>query len=87
MSRTIWGAGARGNWPSGSSKFKLRHYPAASPESSCHDPEEHDRPYPNGGEITARLVENHRRTYDAVIESGSSWRRIASWRIASIQPA
>jgi hypothetical protein len=41
----------------------------------------------NGGEITARLLENHRFTYDAVIESGNDCAIINCWRIASIHIA
>ena len=35
----------------------------------------------NGGEIVARLVENHRHTYDAVIEVPGGYARIPSFRI------
>ena len=41
----------------------------------------------NGGEIIARLLEDYRPTYDAVIESGNSYAIILAYRITSIQGA
>lgn len=43
----------------------------------------------NGGDITAPLIEDHYRTYDAVIQTGygPGWVIIMQFRITSIEPA
>jgi hypothetical protein len=39
----------------------------------------------NGGDIVARLDQNYRRTYDAVIESGNGYTIILADRITSVE--
>jgi hypothetical protein len=39
----------------------------------------------NGGDTVATLIQNHYRTYDAVIGVNDGWAVISSWRIKSIE--